>query len=310
MEARRTNAFNRIAEAWVAFKERFSREIIGLLFFAGMGLLGFYTIFASGTDLFGPARYLPVQLSTAEGLRAGARVNMHGVEIGAVSSLHYVRLDAEGRPLPWEHSPKEDAGQTVIALLNLKRLPPLYPNYRVVTRYQSILSQKAVELLPGNAALPADADPLTARPVEFFQEHGPPEELLAPINVLVLDHREALRYRQTGEFPERARRRSLAAASNYDDPITLIASVIAENRPGLRGVTRNLADITDKLNRPDNRNLALIVNNPVLMQETNGLLRDVIILTQEAGDASEDLRESAALINFFDVVLAFSNLAL
>ena len=252
--------------------------------------------------------HIPVRLSSAEGMRSGVPVFMHGVEVGNVGSLFYVTLDENDRPRPWHIAENETAdgsagtsgrshGQTVIAILNLRRDLPYYPNYEVVTRYQTILSEKIVEVLPGNArgAMPYGK----IRPPEY----GPEGESFPELDVLKFSDRELQRFRLTGELP--ADQRVMLAASNYDDPLYLIASVIVENRRPLKEITGNLRDITEKLNQ-GNRNIALLVNRARLMEGTNGFLRDVIVLTQELREGVEDTRESRAAIEFLDALLAVS----
>ncbi|MEQ9366106.1 MAG: hypothetical protein RIF32_17820, partial [Leptospirales bacterium] len=185
----------------------------------------------------------------------------------------------------------------VIAVLNLNRDLPYYPNYEVVTRYQTILSEKVVEVLPGNAV--GEMPYGKTRPAEY----GPPGLPFPRLDVMKFSTAELQRFHLRGELP--ADRREMLVASNYDDPLYLIASVIVENRGPLKQITGNLRDITEKLNQ-GNRNIALLVNRAKLMDGANGFLRDVIVLTQEAREGLEDTRESRAIIEFLEALLALS----
>ncbi len=278
--------------------EQYGSLLVGLAFFNVMSFLFTFTIFLGKVDWQSEVVHLPVRLSSAEGMRTGVPVFMHGVEVGSVGSLYYVTLDENGRPRPWQsESRTRSHGQTVIAILNLTRDLPYYPNYEVVTRYQTILSEKVVEVLPGNALGPMPYG--KTRP----EKYGPPEQAFPRLNVLKFSTAELQRYHIYGELPDDER--EMLVASNYDDPLYLIASVIVENRRPLKEITGNLRDITEKLNQ-GNRNIALLVNRAKLMDGTNAFLRDVIVLTQEAREGLEDTRESRAMLEFLEAVLAAS----
>ncbi|MCR9142399.1 MAG: MlaD family protein [bacterium] len=276
--------------------------LVGLTFFNVMSFLFTYTIFLGKVDWRSEVVHLPVRLSSAEGLRTGVPVFMHGVEVGSVGSLYYVTLDANNRPRPWRTEAggaeaTRSHGQTVIAILNMNRDLPYYPNYEVVTRYQTILSEKVVEVLPGNAV--GEMPYGKTRP----ERYGPPGQAFPALNTMKFSTAELQRFHLSGELP--ADDRQMLVASNYDDPLYLIASVIVENRGPLKQITGNLRDITAKLNQ-GNRNIALLVNRAKLLNGANGFLRDVIVLTQEAREGLEDTRESRAVIEFLEAVLAVS----
>jgi MlaD protein len=270
------------------FRERYLSLATGLAFYAFMALIGIYTILVSDIGLVDRGIRIPLRLSSSEGLREAVPVYIKGVEAGVVHSLYYVTLDENDHARPWNASGAPH-GQTVIAILHLDEKPELYPNYRIITRYLSILGKKIIEIDPG------DARPAVAGGVQN-----------APLGFQTLTRAETAHFRRTGELPNG---RPMLAASNYDDPVYLIATVISENRRDLRRITGNLRDITDKLNA-GNRNIALLVNEARLLNGTNAILRDVIILTQEVRDGAEDLRESRAILDFIDVLLAVAGAAL
>ncbi len=273
--------------------------LVGMSFFNFMAFLFTYTIFLGKIDWGGSVVHLPVRLASAEGMRSGVPVFMHGVEVGTVGSLYYVTLDEQGRPRDWatDLAGKERShGQTVIAILNLQRKLPYYPNYEIITKYQTILSEKVVEVLPGNSTGPMPYG--KTRDVERYGPEGTP---LPQLDVMTLTSTELSRFHLLGQLPPA--RGEMLRASNYDDPLYLIASVIVENRRPLKDITGNLRDITDKLNA-GNRNIALLVNRARLMDGTNQFLRDVIVLTQEVREGVEDTRESRAAVEFLEALLA------
>lgn len=282
--------------------EKYGGLLVGMAFFNFMSFMFTFTIILGKVEWGGEVVHLPVQLTSAEGMRTGVPVFMHGVEVGSVGSLYYVTLDGAGRPRPWNVAKSvRSHGQTVIAILNLTRDLPYYPNYEVVTRYQTILSEKVVEVLPGNAVGEMPYGKTRA------PEYGSEAVAFPPLNVMKFSMAELQRFHLYGELP--AGDREMLAASNYDDPLYLIASVIVENRRPLKEITGNLRDITEKLNQ-GNRNIALLVNQARLMDGTNGFLRDVIVLTQEAREGLEDTRESRASIEFLEALLALSGLVI
>lgn len=282
--------------------ERNGEFVVGGGFFSLLLMLLFFTIFLGKIDWRAEVVHIPVRLASAEGLRSGVPVFVHGVEVGSVGNLYYVTVDEFDRPRSWAVAREAEGGshgQTVIAILHMRRDLPFYPNYEVVTRYQTILSEKVVEVGPGGAyrEFPYGKQ---RRP-----EHGPEGTALQTIRHLKFSTAELERFHRTGELPDDDRK--LLRASNYDDPLYLIASVIVENRRPLRQITGNLRDITTKLNT-GNQNISLLINRAQLMEGTNGFLREVIVLTQELREGVEDTRESRAAIEFLESVLAVSGL--
>ena len=138
------------------------------------------------------------------------------------------------------------------------------------------------------------------------ERYGPEGRPLPRMNALKFSTAELRRYHEQGELP--VDQREMLTASNYDDPLYLIASVVVENRRPLKQITDALKDITYKLNT-GNRNIALLVNQSELLDGTNGLLKDVVVLLQEARDGVETLRESRPFVDLAGAVLAFSQLA-
>ncbi len=268
---------------------KYSKEVVGLGFFLFLGLMMSRTIFEKKVAGIHGITYLVVRLKTAEGLKIGSPVSIDGVSSGSLSYLHYAPVDTDNWPIPYpEYSTgREDppAGQTVMAVLAMNQDIVLYSNYKIISRYTSALSEKQIELIPGRL--------------------GPDTRLE---NMLELNEKELIAFRKTGILPNKSGV-TLARASNYDDPLYSIATVIVENRKSIRRITHNLAEVTDKINR-GNGTIAALVNRPDFMNSTNGLLKNVIILVREISDGVEDTRESRATIDFLQSLITITFAAL
>ncbi|MCP5480072.1 MAG: hypothetical protein H7A21_01445 [Spirochaetales bacterium] len=267
--------------------ERNLAPLVGLAFFLALAIVSYFTIFVGAQVRAGPVR-LPVRLQTAEGLQAGVLVYVNGVEMGVVGSLHYMTLNRSGWPRPYAREHERSHGQTVIAVLYMRAPIVLYPDYRIVSRYLTVLSPRVIEIDPGSANL----------------ESTGPDRRLAPVTPLTLNPDELALFRRKGYLPRRTNE-ELLEASNYDDPLFLIASVVNENRSGIHEITANLRDITDKLNQ-GNHTVAALVNRADLVQGSNDFLKSVIILTEEVRGGAEDLRETRAAVDFLDLLLVLA----
>jgi hypothetical protein len=225
--------------------------------------------------------YFPVVLRSAEGIKVGSRVEVLGVDQGYVNHLRYTTLDSQNRIIRRDESEdRPSANQVVIAVLNMRTEPVLYSNYRIYTRYPAIISDKIIDIRPGNA------------------ERGEARE------VLLWNSREMLFYRQTGNLPGGNHPvDTLARASNYDDPITVVADVLSDNRGDIRRIIKNIADATEKINNPGGGTLSMILNDAELIDRTNATLRDTIVLLREGHLLAEDLRESQAPVFFLEAYL-------
>ncbi len=74
----------------MAGESRFREVIVGLMFFAGLGILFLFAIFIAGKQLgFGKAtQTVEVQFRNIKGVQEGTPVNLNGNAIGKVSSMH------------------------------------------------------------------------------------------------------------------------------------------------------------------------------------------------------------------------------
>ena len=268
------------------------RELVGLAFFGFMLWLGYTTIILQGALPDSTVR-IPVRLATSEGLKVGAPVFVQGVEFGRVGSFQYLELDQDGWPRSLEDRGRS-YGQTVIAILYIKEPLQFYENYRIMAKHATILSGKIIEIVPGNAAHNTDPDnPAHDNKTSF-----------AALQPILMSDADLLRFQEAGVVPRQAGTK-LLTANNYDDPLYQIAVVLNENRKDLKGITGDLRDITQKLDR-GNGDIAAVLNRPDIAAGVNDLLKSIILLAEDARDGTESLRETTAVVNFLELVLAFS----
>lgn len=274
------------------FFHKYGNLVTGIGLYIVLILLGYYTIIGKNIER-GVILRLPVQLTTSEGLKPGAKVFVQGVEVGSVGSLLFLELDQDGWPREF-HVKRQSYGQTVIAVLHLKKVVPFYENYKIKTKHATILSAKIVEITPGHAIINTDTNNKDFDHKKSFEK----------INPITLNGRELYNLKRFGRL-SRKNGKSLIIAKNYDDPLFQIAKVMQENRRDLITITTDLKEISQKLNK-GNGSIARVVNQPVLMVGVNDLLKEIIVLTNEAGTGVEDLRETESVVNFLELILAFS----
>lgn len=256
--------------------------IVGLVYFAIMGMVGVYTIVLATGENYDSPVYLPVRLKTAENLKAGATVYVLGVPSGVLHSRSLVEMEGP------ESSQTEPSERVVVALLMMRHPIRLYENYRIETKYMEILGEKVVEIQPGYAR---HVDPKTGRVSSF-----------APFALNLLQSKEATRFQMEGKLPESIEPSSLPVADNFDDPLYLASALLQENREGVRQVVSDLADITDKLDRSPGT-IAKLANSPELLQSVNGVSDEVKILVGTVRDLGEALRETDSMVDLIEVSL-------
>ena len=110
---------------------KFSEIIVGVVFFAAMTVLGYYTIIRG--EIFDEKEfyYATVIFEDVEGLTIGAKILVNGVESGTVSSIEL---------LP---------DSKVVARLKLFRTFTLYENYKITLKNQSALGGRVIVINPG-----------------------------------------------------------------------------------------------------------------------------------------------------------------
>lgn len=111
---------------------KFNELIVGLVFFAAMGVLGYYTIVRG--ELFDTREYysITVIFEDVEGLVTGDKVLVNGVESGSVTLIDLL-----------------DDGKVIVGI-KLFRSFNFYQNYRIILKNQSALGGRVITIYPGS----------------------------------------------------------------------------------------------------------------------------------------------------------------
>lgn len=255
-------------------RENWKEAAFGLFFWVAMVLLFLQTIVLPAGKNRASRIYMPVLLTSAQGLREGSRVTVLGVEKGTVLHLTYLPVDRVGRIIADDAIEEgKQQGQKILAILHMNERLELRSNYRISTRYTTVISDKVVDIDPGTGPV-SDILPvsyLTPNEVFYLMKHG--------------------RLTLAGKvIPE---------AQNFDDPLTAVADVLAENRQALRQVIRNTREITDKINNGQGT-IAALINEDRLLVGLDGVLIETDGLVRDGRDLYESLRESRAAIDLLD----------
>jgi len=249
-------------------RENWKEAAFGVSFWVAMALLLVQTIILPAEKDRRAHIYMPVILQSAQGLHDGSRVTVLGVDKGTVLFLTYLPVDRIGRIIiDADEISKEQSGQKILAVLFLDDPIELHSNYRISTRYTTVISEKVVDIDPGS---------------------GPVDDLL-PVSYLTST--DVFYLMKQGRLTLAGK--TIPEALNYDDPLTAIADVLAENRQGIRVITSNLRNVTDKINT-GNGTVAALINDRRLMNEVIEILADTDMLVRDGRDLFESLRESRA----------------
>lgn len=255
-------------------RENWKEAAFGMFFWVAMILLFVQTIVLPAEKDRLARIYMPVILKSAQGLREGSRVTVLGVDKGTVLHLTYLPVDRIGRIITEEDiGSGRQQGQKVLAILHMNDPVELRPDYRINTRYTTVISDKVVDIYPGNGPV-ADIMPvsyLSPNEVFYLMKHG--------------------RISLAGK--------TIPEAQNYDDPLTAVADVLAENRIALRHVIRNTREITDKINS-GHGTIAALINDDRLMLGLEETLLETDGLVRDGRDLYESLRESRASIDLME----------
>ena len=255
---------------------------LGVLFFTCMIYLGYATMIKKNIGRVNEPVYLPVLLETAESLKVGSTVTLLGVPVGILGSLHYILIDADGKPyiikrrnklfLP-EKEHDVIKGQFVIAILDLTKPVELYSDYEIVTQYPALFSLKTVDIRPGKKSANT-----------------------RPISVQYIGLRDVLNFRNNDKLPT-VDTIFLARARNFGDPLFLLTEIIGENRKDVRRIVRNIADITWKMNAGGGT-FSSVLNKRELDADSRKALASTAVLVKELDKGLESYRESNGLIRF------------
>jgi len=251
---------------------------VGTAFFAFLVLTGYYTIVFTETESLAEPIYVPVQLQTAEGLRVGARVEVQGVEQGFLTSLHYLNVDENGWPLPYDAT-ENISGQTVIAILQLRSVPITYPDYVAYSRAPSPLAARGIDLMPGQPGKSTALNPQTLT----AEEH---QEFLTSARLPLKEGQDLL------------------FIKNFDDPLYLVAKLLAENRRSITRIVTNVTGITDQINEGEGT-LGLLLNEDSIHAGSNVALVEFNHLVADMRDLLESLRENLGPIDSASALLSY-----
>ena len=271
-------------------------ESIGLVYIFLMIVLGNFTIFAGKGSNIDIVQNIPVLFRNADAIHIGTSVYSYGVKIGNVTSMFLVSLKGNNKiaNIIEEQYEKSHEELGVLAILSIDRKIIFYPNYRIVTQNVTILSEKKIELYTGNGAnwniknLPGNA--------HEFDETMNPEK---PISHLKLNKKEIIKFKKTGNLPNRD---IMLLGANYDDPLHLITSTIFENKENLKIIFKDLRELTFQL-KQNNGTIGELINSPELLDQLNEILISGIYLVNEAHDGLESLRESNLFVGMVSPIL-------
>ena len=112
--------------------------LLGLFLLASLGLLGYYTLFMSGTDFFGKTKSMTLVTREADGLRAGDSIQLAGMRVGRVESLG---LD-----------PRAPIDQRITVSLILEEDVQLFNDHSIRIADATLLGGHLVRIEPGDPA--------------------------------------------------------------------------------------------------------------------------------------------------------------
>lgn len=119
--------------------------IIGLLFFAGLGLAFFLTIFSQSRKTQEYPFRTKLYYSRIDGLQEGTQVYIKGIEAGYVLSI-----DVVDRSIVLDDRNLEENRKKVIELtLALRKPLTLWDNYRVRFKTKTVFSDRIIDIDPG-----------------------------------------------------------------------------------------------------------------------------------------------------------------
>ncbi len=250
---------------------------LGMLFWFFMLGIGSFTILMPTKRDINLPYYLPVILENAHGIQIGTRVNILGVDQGYIKYIDYFPTDkqdnlifiSECKDLCREII-KE---QIILIILNIRKNVEFYENYKLYSRYDRIIGQKVIEINPGNK----------------FEIKKNKKIYYKKLDVKYLTSNEVLNIMLNQKI--NLNKKYILSSTNYDDPITIIAQLIYENRYSLKRIFKNTADITGKINS-GNGTLSILLNENEIHSNTDKALLETIFLIQVLREILESLREN------------------
>jgi hypothetical protein len=166
--------------------------------------------------------------------------------------------------------------QIILTVLNIRKKLEFYDNYKLYTRYDRIIGEKVLEIDPGSKY--------------SYKKNQKIEN--KSLNIRYLTSNELFYLINNQKIP--LNKNQILSSTNYDDPLTIIAMVIFENRNDLKRIFKNTAEITQKINTGKGT-LALLLNEPVLLSNSDKTVLEGVLLIRDLGEILESLRENEIL---------------
>ncbi|MCS7206286.1 MAG: hypothetical protein NZ853_11385 [Leptospiraceae bacterium] len=258
--------------------------ILGIGFWLSVMGIGYFTVILPPKKDMNLNYYLPVVIENAHGIQVGTRVHVLGIDQGLVRYLDYFPIDENQNILFVSECEdlcqKQMKGQITIAVLNLRKSLEFYENYAIYSRYDSVIGEKVIEINPGSKIIKKQNQTLQVKKIE--PRYLFPKEFFD----LLVQNYQGLQINS----------KTLLRTINYDDPVTIIAEVIYENRESLRRIFSNLQEITHKINEGQGT-IALLINDDSLVSEADMVLIEAIKFLQTYREGYESLRENKIFSN-------------
>ena len=268
-----------------------------LFFIIGLGIVFWVVIIGIGTfTVVMPAKrdlnlpyYLPIVIKNAHDIQHGTRVQILGVDQGYIKYIDYFPLDKDGNFIfisdCKDLCQDKTYDQILLAILNIRKELEFYENYRIYTRYNNVLGEKVIEIDPGSKFVIKNQKKFEQKRIEV--KYLTPNELFSLMN--------------NQSIP--LNKKELLFASNYDDPVTIVAEVVYENRKTIQRIFKNTAEITHKINK-GNGTIGLLLNEHIVLTNTDKTLLEIILLIRDLRESLESLREQKILSNTFSGILS------
>lgn len=268
-----------------------------LFFTIGLGIVFWVVIIGIGTfTVVMPAKrdlnlpyYLPIVIKNAHDIHHGTRVQILGVDQGYIKYIDYFPLDKDGNFIfisdCKDLCQDKTYDQILLAILNIRKELEFYENYRIYTRYNNVLGEKVIEIDPGSKFVIKNQKKFEQKRIEI--KYLTPNELFSLMN--------------NQSIP--LNKKELLFASNYDDPVTIVAEVVYENRKTIQRIFKNTAEITHKINK-GNGTIGLLLNEHIVLTNTDKTLLEIILLIRDLRESIESLREQKILSNTFSGILS------
>lgn len=258
---------------------------VGIMFFGALILVGYFTIVSESGPFADAGRRMVFYFDHADGIKEGSRVTVLGVPSGTVVGVDLIAVGRDGEIVE-ENSP-EAVRHRVAITIELKSPVVFYENYNISIKNESLLSGKIVSIDPGSATL--NQDGYRARPIPVFSVEA---------SVLTSSGKSALEYSHS----DRSSSHVELQGSSSGDPIAGFSEILSENRDDVRQTIRNIAEITDKINR-GNGTVGLLINDDELHRNASTLVNDAQVVVRELRESLEDTREQAPVTSFVRAAL-------